>query len=53
MKRSSASPNASATGTASQLPDSGGSELLPLAVVVSLACSGVVALVVIRRVTAG
>src|SRR5215217_2524643 len=43
---------AGASASASPLPDTGGSEALPLIAAVVLACSGVVALVVIRRITA-
>jgi hypothetical protein len=48
----SASASTSASASASPLPDTGGSEALPLIAAVVLACSGVVALVVIRRITA-
>jgi hypothetical protein len=48
----SASASTSASASASPLPDTGGSEALPLIAAVVLTCSGVVALVVIRRITA-
>ena len=50
---STASATASASASASHLPDTGGSEVLPLTAAVVLACSGVAALVVIRRLVAG
>ena len=48
----SATASASASASASHLPDTGGS-VLPLTAAVVLACTGVVALVAIRRFTAG
>ncbi len=50
----SASPSASASASASAspLPDTGGSKALPLTVAALLACSGVAALVAIRRLIA-
>ena len=48
----SASASASASAPADPLPDTGGSAWLPSTVAIVLACSGVVALVLVRRVTA-
>jgi hypothetical protein len=48
-----ASASASASASAKPLPDTGGSGMLPLTAVMVLGCSGVAALVVIRRLTAG
>jgi hypothetical protein len=48
----SMSASASASASAKPLPDTGGSEVLPLMAAVVLACSGAVALVVIRRIAA-
>ena len=48
----SASANASASAPADSLPDTGGSAWLPLTVAIVLAGSGVVALVLVRRITA-
>ena len=49
----STSASASAPAPAKPLPDTGGSAMLPLTAALVLACSGVAALVVIRRLTAG
>ena len=47
-----ASATASASASADSLPHTGGSAWLPSTVAIVLACSGVVALVLVRRVTA-
>jgi LPXTG-motif cell wall-anchored protein len=48
----SASANASASAPAESLPHTGGSDWLPLTVAIVSACSGVLALVLVRRITA-
>ena len=49
----SASASSSASAAAKPLPDTGGSEVLPLTAAMVLACSGVATLIVILRLTAG
>jgi hypothetical protein len=49
----SASASAAASAPEHKLPDTGGSAWLPVTVAIALAGSGVVALVLVRRITAG